>query len=184
MTARSCKSEPNPCPYEEEVSENLDHASIALGRGPGTKSPRTTFPDRPSVAAFQGPLWNALRQGARNVAGVRYQLAVTALLLAESRRRVLPFVELVPEGFEDIDCLDGDSTRWLVQVKEFGAGAGTLTASSIADVIVHAAAARFAPSRIVAITDGRLGTQYHLRDARLQRRQHHRGAHAARLQQR
>ena len=128
-------------------------------RVPRTKSQRTTFPDPPSVAVFQGPLWNALRQGARNVAGVRYQLAVTALLLAESRRRVLPFVELVPEGFEDIDCLDGDSTRWLVQVKEFGAGAGTLTASSIADVISHAASAPFAPSRIVAITDGRLGTQ-------------------------
>ena len=124
-----------------------------------TKSPTTTFPDPPSVAAFQGPLWNALRQGARNIAGVRYQLAVTALLLAESKRRVLPFVELVPEGFEDIDCLDGDSTRWLVQVKEFGAGAGTLTASSIADVISHAASAPFAPSRIVAITDGQLGTQ-------------------------
>lgn len=68
-----------------------------------------------------------MRQGARNVAGVRYQLAVTALLLADSRRRFLPFVELVPEGYEDIDCFDGESTHWLVQVKEFGAGAGTFT---------------------------------------------------------
>ena len=57
----------------------------------------------PSATPFEGPVWNALRQGARNVAGVRYQLAVTALLLAQSRRRVLPFVELVPEGYEDID---------------------------------------------------------------------------------
>ena len=93
------------------------------------------------------------------MAGVRYQLAVTALLLAESRRRVLPFVELVPEGFEDIDCLDSESTHWLVQVKEFGAGAGSLTASSIADVISHAASAPLTPARIVAITDGQLGTQ-------------------------
>ncbi len=58
-----------------------------------------------------------MRHGARNVAGVRYQLAVTALLLAESRRRVLPFVELVPEGFEDIDCLDSESTHWLVLIR-------------------------------------------------------------------
>ena len=100
-----------------------------------------------------------MRQGARNVAGVRYQLAVTALLLAESRGRALPFVELVPEGYEDIDCLDRESTHWLVQVKEFGAGAGTFTASSMAAVIAHAAAAPPAPARIVAITDGQLGVQ-------------------------
>ena len=91
------------------------------------------------------------------MAGVRYQLAVTALLLAESRSRVLPFVELVPEGYEDIDCLDGESTRWLVQVKEFGAGAGTFTTSSMAEVISHASSAPLTPARIVAITDGRLG---------------------------
>ena len=100
-----------------------------------------------------------MRQGARNVAGVRYQLAVTALLLAQSRRRVLPFVELVPEGYEDIDCLDSESIHWLVQVKEFGAGAGTFTASSIAEVISHAASAPLTPARIVAITDGQLGAQ-------------------------
>ncbi len=33
---------------------------------------------------FAGELWDSLRQGARNVAGVRYQLAVTAHLLVES----------------------------------------------------------------------------------------------------
>ena len=100
-----------------------------------------------------------MRQGARNVAGVRYQLAVTALLLAESRERVLPFVEFVPEGYEDIDCLDRESTHWLVQVKEFGAGAGTFTASAMAEVIAHAATAPPTPARIVAITDGHLGAQ-------------------------
>ena len=99
----------------------------------------------PSATPFEGEVWNALRQGARNVAGVRYQLAVTALLLAESRERVLPFVEFVPEGYEDIDCLDRESTHWLVQVKEFGAGAGTFTASSMAKVIAHAAPAPATP---------------------------------------
>ena len=104
-------------------------------------------------------LWAALRQGARNVAGVRYQIAVTAHLLAESRAGVLPFVELIPEGYEDIDCLDGESLRWFVQAKEVGAGAGRFTVSSVAEVISHAAAAAGPSSRIVAVTDPQLGGQ-------------------------
>ena len=123
----------------------------------------STQPEQPSHASpsatpFQGEIWNALRQGARNVAGIRYQLAVTALLLAQSRGGALPFVELVPEGYEDIDCLDAEATHWLVQVKEFGAGAGTFTASSMAEVIAHAARAPATSARIVAITDGQLGS--------------------------
>lgn len=105
------------------------------------------------------PLWDALRQGARNVAGVRYQLAVTAHLLVESRAGSLPFVELIPESYEDIDCLDSDSRQWFVQAKEIGAGAGRFTASSVAEVISHAAAAAEGSSRIVAVTDGQLGRQ-------------------------
>ena len=127
----------------------------------GSPPSRQPNPRETGVATlFDGPLWNALRQGARNVAGVRYQLAVTAFLLAESRRGVLPFVELVPEGFEDVDCRDSQSTQWLVQVKEFGAGAGIFTAASLADTVCHAAAAvRLWPARIVAITDGQLGSK-------------------------
>ena len=60
---------------------------------------------------------------------------------------------------KDIDCLDTESTHWLVQVKDFGAGAGTLTASAVAEVIAHAASASRPPVRIVAITDGQLGGQ-------------------------
>ena len=126
-------------------------------RAPLSTPQEQPFRRSPAATPVEEQLWSALRQGARNVAGVRYQLAVTAILLAESRSRVLPFVELVPEGYEDIDCLDSESTRWLVQVKEFGAGAGTFTASSMAEVISHAASARLTPARIVAITDGRLG---------------------------
>ena len=100
-----------------------------------TARPKPVSRQSLTATPFEGPLWTALRQGARNVAGVRYQLAVTALLLAESRRRVLPFVELIPEGFEDIDCIDHESIHWLVQVKDFGAGAGNFSASSIAAVI-------------------------------------------------
>jgi len=68
-------------------------------------------------------------------------------------------MKLVPEGFEDIDCFDRDSRRWLVQVKEFGAGAGRITASAIADVISHAARVAECPDRIVVVTDGQLGSQ-------------------------
>ena len=119
-----------------------------------------TSGDRSSVAEnLDSSQWDALRQGARNVAGVRYQLAVTALLLAESRRGELPFLQIVPEGLEDIDCLDGESTRWLVQVKEHGAGIGTFAAAPMADVISHAASGSSLPARIVAVTDGQLGTQ-------------------------
>lgn len=112
-----------------------------------------------AVESDRDPLWDALRQGARNVAGVRYQLAVTAHLLAESRAGGLPFVELIPEGYEDIDCLDRDSVLWLVQAKEVGAGSGRFTASAVAEVISHAAASARKPSRIVAVTDGQLGRQ-------------------------
>ena len=108
---------------------------------------------------FTGNPWEALRQGARNVAGVRYQLLVTAYLLAESRRGTLPFVELIPEGFEDIDCFDRDSRRWLVPVKEVGAGAGSFTASSVAEVVSRAARVADRPHRIVVVTDGQLGSQ-------------------------
>ena len=113
--------------------------------------------DRSDHAASE--LWSSLRQGARNVAGVQYQLAVTAHLLAEARAGVLPFVELVPEGYEDIDCLDRDALRWLVQAKEVGAGAGRFTAASVAEVVAHAAAAADSQTRIVAVTDGALGGQ-------------------------
>ena len=110
-------------------------------------------------APFVGDAWEALRQGARNVAGVRYQLLVTAYLLAESRRGTLPFVELVPEGLEDIDCFDRDSRQWFVQVKEVGAGFGRFTASSVAEVISRAARVAESPHRIVVVTDGQLGSQ-------------------------
>lgn len=114
---------------------------------------------RQSTELYTDSAWDSNRQGARNVAGVRYQLVVTAHLLAESRRGELPFVELVPEGYEDIDCLDRDSRRWFVQVKDVGAGGDRFTAASVAAVIDHAAPLAAEPSRIVVVTDGQLGSQ-------------------------
>lgn len=103
---------------------------------------------------FVGKGWDSLRQGARNVAGVRFQLAVTALLLIESRSGDRPFVELVPEGYEDIDAIDSAGVAWYLQVKEIGAGAGTFNVSKLADVITHASAVAGPDARVVAVTDG------------------------------
>src|SRR5829696_2000723 len=70
-------------------------------------------------------LWASLRQGARNVAGVTFQVAVTADLLVAGRARPPNFpriARVVPEGFEDIDCVLQDDRRLLVQTKERGPG--------------------------------------------------------------
>jgi hypothetical protein len=82
--------------------------------------------------------WDTLRQGARNVAGVRWQVAVTAHLLVLGHAGQLPFVHFTPEGLEDVDCHDADGNQTLVQMKELGAGAGHLTAVGIADALAHA----------------------------------------------
>lgn len=103
---------------------------------------------------FERRLWHELRQGARNVAGVRYQLGVTAYVTALSRAGALKFVEFTPEGLEDIDCRDHDGAQWHVQVKEIGAGAGSFPIGRMVDVLDHAARATASDSRIVAVTDG------------------------------
>lgn len=104
--------------------------------------------------------WEKLRQGARNVAGVTWQIAVTAHLLLASRVGDLPFARLTPEGYEDIDCVSADGLLTLVQVKEKGAGAGRMAAAAVAEVLAHALTAKkTAPGSLVAlVTDGELGS--------------------------
>ena len=114
---------------------------------------------RQSADFYSESSWRSRRQGARNAAGVRYQLVVTAHLLAEARRGELPFVELIPEGYEDIDCLDQDSERWFIQAKDVGAGADRFTAGSVAAAINHAALLVGPSSRIAVVTDGQFGSQ-------------------------
>ena len=80
----------------------------------------------------------SLRQGARNVAGVRWQVAVSVHLLVAARSGGLPFARLVPEGFEDLDCRHADGQATFVQMKEVGGGAGRLTAANVAEALVHA----------------------------------------------
>jgi hypothetical protein len=78
--------------------------------------------------------------------------------MACGRAGVLPYVEITPEGFEDIDCRDVEGNRAFVQVKEVGAGAGKLTATDIADVLTHAAGAAAKNAPIILVTDGDLGS--------------------------
>lgn len=58
------------------------------------------------------------RKGADNIAGVSFQLAVTAELLVDGLVGELPVSSAIPEGFEDIDVELRDSDRVLIQVKE------------------------------------------------------------------
>jgi hypothetical protein len=82
---------------------------------------------------------------------------VTADLLVQARAGQLPFVRLVPEGYEDIDCLYSEGGRLYVQTKDVGGGRGTLTASDVADALTHAAAA-VGDGAVAVVTDGNLGS--------------------------
>ncbi|WP_065246989.1 hypothetical protein [Dermabacter vaginalis] len=102
-------------------------------------------------------LWFDLRQGSRNVAGVNWQVAVCGYLLAASRAGQLPFVELIPEGYEDADCVAADGTRTFVQMKELDGGRGKMGPGKLAEALAHAeVSARGA--EIVVLTDGSLGS--------------------------
>lgn len=104
----------------------------------------------------RGERWLKLRQGSRNVAGVTWQLAVSVHVLVMSRAGKLPFTTLVPEGFEDLDCLTAAGDETLIQVKEVSAGAGKLETSRICQAIVHAMGAT--TGRIMILTDGDLNS--------------------------
>ena len=58
------------------------------------------------------------RTGAHNVAGVTFQVALTAGLLVGSGSFESPLKRVAPEGYEDIDIEFADESRALVQVKE------------------------------------------------------------------
>ncbi len=59
------------------------------------------------------------RKGAANIAGVSFQVAVTAqLLVGSALGNGLPVSRAIPEGFEDIDIALRDDARVFVQVKE------------------------------------------------------------------
>jgi hypothetical protein len=85
-----------------------------------------------------GPEVDWSRAGARTVAGITYQLAVTAYLVVAGRCRQLPLIAVMPEGHEDIDCEMADGSLLMVQAKERLAGAGCLTVGEVATAVRHA----------------------------------------------
>src|SRR4051794_5504334 len=89
----------------------------------GRQRGRRVLARTPVLAVDPEELWRLRRAGARNIAGVAYQVLVTAQILIDGYRGASPFVAtVVPEGFEDIDCglFPGQypGNRLLVQVKE------------------------------------------------------------------
>ncbi|MDQ3933073.1 MAG: hypothetical protein M3340_00395 [Actinomycetota bacterium] len=104
-------------------------------------------------------LWTRTRQGARNVAGVRFQTAVAAYLLAGVGMGTEVAVQVKPEGLEDIDCVRPDGRPLFVQVKERAGGAATFSVGDVAAAIEHARPALDldADSTLAIVTDARPG---------------------------
>jgi hypothetical protein len=101
--------------------------------------------------------WSKLRQGARNVAGVSWQIEVTTHMLVLGRCGLSDWTDFTPEGIEDVDCRDVVGLTTYVQMKEVRAGQGRMTAKNIADALTHAH--KHAEGRpIVVVTDGDLGS--------------------------
>jgi hypothetical protein len=85
-------------------------------------------------------LYERLRTGAANVAGVTFQTAVSAMLLAAGRAGTVPglAVEGVrPEGLEDVDCRLADGSTLFVQCKERGVNARSIAVAELAEILVH-----------------------------------------------
>jgi hypothetical protein len=102
-------------------------------------------------------LWQRVRSGAANVAGVRYQLAVTAYLLAAARTP-LAITKLVPEGLEDVDCELADGAPLLIQTKDRAGGDGRFGPSELRAALAHAADALRLDggARLAVVTDAHL----------------------------
>lgn len=104
-----------------------------------------------------GVLWDDLRQGARNVAGVTWQVNVCVYLLIAGFAGELPYVRITPEGYEDADCEAANGACTFVQMKEVDGGLGRLAAAAVAETLAHAEASARG-SVITLITDGSLGS--------------------------
>ena len=98
------------------------------------------------------PDWS--RAGAHNIAGVTFQVAVTARLLLDGRAGELALTRATPEGYEDIDIEFIDGTSALVQVKE-RSPARAFTRADFADALAkkNHALAQNTRRRFVLATD-------------------------------
>ena len=109
---------------------------------------------KPARGLDQG--WS--RAGAHNIAGVSFQVAVTARLLVGALTGGLPLTRATPEGFEDIDVELRDGARVLVQVKERSPSA-RFGRSHLADAIRQKKTllTNDASRRFALVTDAALG---------------------------
>ena len=98
------------------------------------------------------------RAGAHNIAGVSFQVAVTARLLLDARSGKLPISRVTPEGLEDIDLDCLDETRILVQVKERSPTVRFTPSDLVSALSKKSVALAEAPSlHFVLATDATLG---------------------------
>lgn len=83
-------------------------------------------------------LWPGRRAGARNVAGVRYQLRLTLVILVRAAHGDFPATAVKPEGLEDVDVipLPGRERRF-VQAKEQALEESFLGVGDLADFMAH-----------------------------------------------
>jgi hypothetical protein len=123
---------------------------------PRRKAPKRERTER-RPALDLDELWQRVRAGAATVAGVRYQLAVSAFLLAGARGH-LELEELTPEGLEDVDCRLNGGSRLLVQAKDRAAGAGRFGPAELRSALEHAKDALRLDqrARFAVITDAEL----------------------------
>ena len=99
------------------------------------------------------------RQGAANVAGVRFQILVTGWLLVMGDRLPIPISSVLPEGLEDVDCQTADGRRVLVQVKERRGGDTTWPIGEMVAAVEHAEPALGAAvdATLIVVTNARPG---------------------------
>lgn len=138
--------------------------STNMGRGSKERTSSPSHGARPTPSRLEvrrgldvEALWEDLRQGARNVAGVTWQVNVCVYLLIAGFAGELPFVRITPEGYEDADCETSGGDRTFVQMKEVDGGLGRLAAAAIAEALAHAEASARG-SEIALITDGSIGS--------------------------
>ena len=106
-------------------------------------------------------LFDSLRSGAANVAGVTFQIATTAWILAAGRDGSIAGLDVqsvAPEGFEDIDCELQSGLALLIQTKERGIEARAIAAAEVAAIMVHAVPALRNDARFAIVTNGKFGS--------------------------
>ena len=108
----------------------------------GRSQPATPLLSAAARSPMRSEVWRRLRQGARNVAGVTYQFAVTVdvLVAGVAARPGHPsVVSVLPEGLEDIDLDLFGGGKLFVQAEGALPALQSLGASAVAEVVVHAA---------------------------------------------